>query len=133
MKKIYFAGAIAGGRDKQKEYLELIDYLANFGEVLTKDIWNEDLTNQENVEEYLYKRHKIWLDAADIIIAEISIPSLGVGYELGYFEAKTKPIICLYDENSKKGLSSMISGNEKNYLIKYKNLEEVKEKLKKML
>lgn len=29
--KIYFAGSIKGGREKQKEYYELIDYIKLYG------------------------------------------------------------------------------------------------------
>ena len=133
MKKIYFAGSITGGRDKQEEYLDLIEYLTEFGQVMTKDVWNENFENQKNIEESIYKRHVEWIDSSDIIIAEISVPSMGVGYELGYSESKNKKIICLYDENSEKEPSMMISGNIKNNIIRYKNLQEVKKILKEML
>lgn len=133
MKKIYFAGSITGGRDKQEEYLDLIEYLTEFGQVMTKDVWNENFENQKNIEESIYKRHVEWIDSSDIIIAEISVPSMGVGYELGYSEFKNKKIICLYDENSEKEPSMMISGNIKNNIIRYKNLQEVKKILKEML
>lgn len=133
MKKIYFAGSIKGGREKQEEYFELIKYLSNFGEVLTEHIWKEDISNKANPEKYVYERDTQWIDSCDIIVAEVSVPSLGVGYELGYGESKNKKVICLYDENSEKELSWMISGNSKNQIIRYKTLEEVKEILKETL
>lgn len=120
--KIYFAGSINGGREKESDYLNLISFLENYGEVITKDIWHEEPLNKY----YVYTRHKKWLDASDLIIAEVSIPSLGVGYELGYASENNKKIICLYDDTSTKNLSSMISGNPKNIIIRYKTLEEAK-------
>ncbi len=133
MKKIYFAGSIKGGSEKQKDYFELINYLKNYAEVLTEHIWNEDLSNQENPDQYIYLRDIKWIDECDIIIAEVSIPSLGVGYEIGYAESLNKQIICLYDESSEKELSYMLSGNKKNQIIKYQNIEELKERLKSLV
>ncbi|NLL01772.1 MAG: nucleoside 2-deoxyribosyltransferase [Mollicutes bacterium] len=133
MKKIYFAGAITIGNDKYEDYIDLIDFLSDYGEILTKNIWNEDLSHVNNYEEKIYQRHKKWMDEADLIIADISLPSIGVGYELSYFEAHNKPSICLYDENSPKRLNCMIAGNKYHKIIKYKDLKEVKEKLKEIL
>ncbi|MDD2208784.1 MAG: nucleoside 2-deoxyribosyltransferase [Bacilli bacterium] len=123
--KIYFAGSINGGREKESDYLNLISFLENYGEVITKDIWHEEPLNKD----YIYNRHKKWLDESDLIIAEVSVPSLGVGYELGYAGENNKKIICLYDDASIKNLSSMISGNPKNIIIRYKTLEEAKSAL----
>ncbi|MDD4188060.1 MAG: nucleoside 2-deoxyribosyltransferase [Bacilli bacterium] len=120
--KIYFAGSINGGREKESDYLNLINFLENYGEVITKNIWQEKPLSDD----YIYNRHKKWLDASDIIIAEVSVPSIGVGYELGYALEHNKKVICLYDEASIKSISSMISGNPKNIIIRYKTLEEAK-------
>ena len=43
--KIYFAGAIRGGRDKVYDYVEIINCLEEYGEVLTKHIGDVNLTN----------------------------------------------------------------------------------------
>jgi hypothetical protein len=37
-----------------------------------------------------------WLKEADVIVAEVSTPSLGVGYEIGKAEDMGKRILCLY-------------------------------------
>ena len=133
MKKIYFAGAQTAGTDKYKDYLELIEFLSDYGKILTKDIWKENLSQYDHVRDTIFQRHKTWMDESDLIIAEISMPSLGVGYELAYFESQNKPSICLYDENSSKRLNCMIAGNPYHKVIKYKTLEEVKDKLKEIL
>lgn len=137
--KIYFAGSIKGGRDNQKQYFEIIKYLKKYGVVLTEHIGNYEtnikneirLSNKED--EHVYLRDKNWLDESDIIIAEVSIPSLGVGYEIGYALANNKKVICLYNENSEKELSYMISGNRNNIVIRYNELDEVYNKLDKIL
>ena len=130
--KIYFAGSIKGGREKQKEYYELIYYIKLYGEVLTEHIGNDntDIDNEikysTSEDEHVYIRDTKWIDMCDVLIAEVSIPSLGVGYEIAYAESKGKQVICLYNINSEKSLSYMISGNIKNKVIKYRNLDEAK-------
>ncbi len=50
-----------------------------------------------------------WLISADVIIAEVTTPSLGVGYEIGRAAALHKPILCLY-RGGDMPASSMIAG-----------------------
>lgn len=64
---------------------------------------------------------------ADVIVAEVTQPSLGVGYELGQAEALGKPILCLYRQQEGKRLSAMISGNPYPTIAIYQTLEEAKE------
>ena len=124
--KIYFAGAIRGGREDAQFYKDIITYLSEKGQVLTEHVGNMDLSwkgetsrNDKNI----FNRDIEWLREADAIIAEVTTPSLGVGYELAFAEKLNKPILCLYQNNS-KSLSAMISGN-KNLICKtYKNFSE---------
>ena len=43
------------------------------------------------------------------MIAEVSVPSHGVGYEVGYALNAAKPVLCMFQEGRK--LTKMISGN----------------------
>ena len=114
--KIYFAGSIRGGRDDVKLYKQIIDYVSTYGEVLTEHVGNENLTKiGENInsDKFIFDRDIKWLSSVNIVIAEVSTPSLGVGYELGIAESLNKPILCLYKKNNNKRLSAMINGNNK--------------------
>jgi nucleoside 2-deoxyribosyltransferase len=51
---------------------------------------------QASTEVFIYERDVAWLRESDFVIAEVTQPSLGVGYELGFAEAISKPILCLY-------------------------------------
>lgn len=135
---IYFAGSIMGGREKQRDYFELIEFCKNFGNVLTEHIGKEETkildekvrySDKEDI--HVYLRDTKWIDICDIIIADVSVPSLGVGYEIGYGESLGKKVICLYCNNSEKTLSYMLSGNLKNVIIRYNSIEDVKEQLNK--
>lgn len=127
---IYFAGAIRGGREKAEDYNRIVKKLQEKGNVLTTHVANKDLTSKGekdlNAKE-IYKRDIEWLESADLIVAEISIPSLGIGYELGIAEKLGKKVICFYDINSEKTLSAMIDGNEHFTVIKYSTIDEVLE------
>ena len=52
-----------------------------------------------------------WLQSADIVVAEVTTPSLGVGYELGIAEKLNIPVLCLYRPDKGNRLSAMVSGN----------------------
>lgn len=134
--KFYFAGSIRGGREKALWYEELIMFLGGHGEVLTEHIGSRELSSygeSTGTDEDIYTRDVSWIDEADVVVADVSVTSLGVGYEIGYAEAKGKSIICLYQKEEGKRLSAMIAGNKKVILIEYKNGDEAKELLAKEL
>ena len=127
--KIYFAGSIRGGRDYARTYDELIGHIEQSATVLTEHIRLDDLTTrgEENLSDpEIYARDMSWLNESDAIIADVSAPSLGVGYELGQAEAAGKPILCLLDASGKAHLSAMLSGNPKMTVVEYKTLDEAK-------
>ena len=132
---IYFAGAIRGGREKAEDYERIVKKLQEKGNVLTTHVADKNLTAKGekdlNAEE-IYIRDIDWLESADLMIAEISIPSLGIGYELGIAEKLGKKVICFYDINSEKTLSAMIDGNNHFTVIKYSEIHEVLEYIDKL-
>ena len=67
-----------------------------------------------------------WLQSADAVIAEVTTPSLGVGYELGIAEKLKKPVLCLYRPSEDKRLSAMVKGNKIFTCKEYNNFTEIK-------
>jgi nucleoside 2-deoxyribosyltransferase len=125
---IYFAGSIRGGRQDQDLYLRLIQYLARFGEVLTEHIGDSKLTADGEFEESdkeIFERDSAWIRAADAFVAEVTTPSLGVGYEIGRAEELQKPVLCLFRNLPRKRLSAMIAGNERLVIQTYRNWEDL--------
>ena len=51
-----------------------------------------------------------WLVASDVVVAEVTTPSLGVGYEVGRGVHMKKPTLCLYRPQPERLPSAMISG-----------------------
>lgn len=125
--KIYFAGSIRGGRDDKELYLEIINLLGKYGKVLTEHIGDKTLPalgEDGPTDKYIYGRDMAWLNEADVLVAEVTTPSLGVGYEIGRMEGR-KPTLCVYREQNGKRISAMIGGNENLKLDKYKDLADL--------
>jgi 2'-deoxynucleoside 5'-phosphate N-hydrolase len=125
--KIYFAGSIRGGRLDVTVYEEFISHLGKWGTVLTRHVGDcEILSDGEKdlSDSQIYWRDIEWLKAADVVIAEVSTPSLGVGYEIGFAEFLHQPILCLIAVNRRDGLSAMVAGNPAVSLREYSSLQE---------
>jgi nucleoside 2-deoxyribosyltransferase len=133
--KIYFSGSIRGGREHNEFYNLIIAEISKFGEVLSEFVGDKSLTSYGTLNianEDIYSRDISLIKEADIVIADITVPSLGVGYEIGYAERVNKKIYCLYNQNQieDKRISAMIAGNPNCTVFVYKNKEEILEIMK---
>jgi len=61
--------------------------------------------------ETVYARDIAWLEGSDVLVAELSTPSHGVGYEIAYALDLDKPVLCLYQQDVK--VSKMLTGNDR--------------------
>lgn len=126
--KIYFAGAIRGGREKVEDYAKIVAKLQEYGEVLTVHVASDKILNEgeKNLSaKEIYDRDIAWLEQSDVVVAEVTVPSLGVGYELAYAEKIGKRVICFFDEASGKKLSAMIGGDNYFKVFNYKSISEI--------
>lgn len=124
---IYFAGSIRGGREDRKLYQELIAHLQTFGTVLTEHIGEAALGSMGETglsDTEIYERDMSWLESADVVVAEVTQVSLGVGYELGIAHMLKKPTLCLFRPSNEKRLSAMIHGNTWFHTTYYTSLKE---------
>jgi nucleoside 2-deoxyribosyltransferase len=134
--KIYFAGAIRGGREDAALYYEMIQYLQSFGAVLTEHVGDMGLTQEGNDgpdDPAIHDRDMAWLKSCDLIVAEVTLPSLGVGYELGWACALNKPILCLFRPENGKRLSAMIAGSNGIVTAGYSDIDQAKEIIRQFL
>lgn len=126
MKKIYFAGSIRGGRIDAELYNRLIGYMQKTSIVLTEHIGSPhlNLLEQGKRDIEIYAQDTAWLRESDVLIAECTCPSLGVGYELAYAEKIGKPCHIFYDR-TKTQLSAMLTGNPYFIIHPYENEDEI--------
>ena len=95
-KKIYFAGSIRGGRVDAALYQRMIAYIKQTDTVLTEHIGKMIMSlkaQTKAIDKHIYERDTEWLRSADMVIAECTCPSLGVGYKLAYAEAHHIPVL----------------------------------------
>ena len=110
--KIYFACSITGGREFEKNYQALTRFMLDEGyEVPTAHLAESNILDLERVvnPDDVYARDVNWIQSSDILVAEVSVPSHGVGYEIGYALNLGKPVLCIYQAD--RAVSKMISGN----------------------
>jgi len=127
--KIYFAGSIRGGRGDARVYESMIAHLSTFGEVFTEHVGDVSLSDNGDDgpnDRYIHDRDMAWLAKCDIVVAEVSTPSLGVGYELGYAVAMKKPVLCLHRSKPERRLSAMIAGSPGIQTAVYGSIDEAK-------
>ena len=135
--KIYFAGAIRGGRQDASTYHAMIAHLQTHAEVLTEHVGNKALSDggeHDLSDKEIHARDLAWLEECDAVVAEVTTPSLGVGYELGVAEKLGKPILCLFDAaNPDFRLSAMLSGNPKVTVARYQALADATEAMNRFI
>ena len=127
--KIYFAASIRGGRDDWASYLEIVSQLREYGEVLTEHVGDAELSAAgENIgDRNIHDRDLGWLKSSDYLVAEVTTPSLGVGYEIGKATEWGKPVLCLYRPAEGQLLSAMIAGSNGVTLKEYQSPTELNE------
>jgi nucleoside 2-deoxyribosyltransferase len=109
---IYFACSITGGREFESTYQAIVHALTENGhEVPTAHLAESGITAVEAAisPHEVYERDVNWIRNCDVLIAEVSVPSHGVGYEIGFSLGLGKPVLALYQAGRK--VSKMISGN----------------------
>ncbi len=134
--KIYFAGSIRGGRVDAELYRRMISYMQSQGHnVLTEHVGSGRLCLSEQGRDRdaaIYNQDTAWLRESDVVIAECTCPSLGVGYELAYAERFEVPVHIFYNP-SKCALSAMLTGDSYFHIHPYNTEEEIFTALDKIL
>ena len=125
---IYFCGSISGWRDDREEYAQLIEYIENiWHNVLTKHVWYKNPYSRWLSSKEIFEKDYDWLRESNVVIAEISTLSHGVGVEIWLAITNEKPILTLRKEW--KWISPMIEWAPNSHHKIYKNIEEVKKQV----
>ena len=133
MKKIYFAGSIRGGRGEAGIYSSIVDELTKYGTVLTEHVGSDDAESSEHLsDKEIHDRDMDWLLGSDILVAEVTTPSLGVGYEIGRAIEHGIPTACLFRIENAVSLSAMIGGSTELEVFEYRDIKDVSTVLKRI-
>ncbi len=123
MTTIYFSGSITGGRHDVELYRRIVDALEADGyRVLAGSVAAEHIGAGGDPLDpcFIFDRDMAWVEEADVLVAEVSTPSTGVGYEIAAARYRYGiPVICLYRPAFTKRCSAMVSGDRGVTLIEY--------------
>jgi nucleoside 2-deoxyribosyltransferase len=115
---IYLACTVRGDRGAVAGLKTLVAALERAGHtILTKHLLDDNVDGAESAltERAVYERDIAWLDACDILIADASGSSFGVGFEVGYVlgrsERTDQRVILLYRADHRDQISRLIIGN----------------------
>lgn len=115
---VYFSCSLTGGRSDQAVYAKIVDALLAAGhDVPTAHLADPDVMSVERQvdPDTIYQRDVDWIEACDAVVAEVSTPSHGVGYEIAYALFRSKPVLCCYRQGAR--VSKMITGNHSPGLV----------------
>lgn len=134
--KVFLSGSIRGGRDLLPTYHLIYDLLQEAGaEVVSWHVVDPELeaVESEMTEGEIYARDMGLLSESDALVAEVTVPSVGVGYEICRALAGNLPVLCLHRPEA--AVSSMLLGNPTpNFRVAaYSGPEEIRAELAEFL
>lgn len=115
---IYLACTVRGDRRALAAARALAEKLESAGHtVLTKHLLEDDVEGLESAltEREVFERDLRLLETADLLVAEASGSSYGVGFEVGYVLGRAgqtgQRVLLLFDRDRHGAVSRLISGN----------------------
>ena len=111
-------------------YIAMCKHLKNKGhDVLSWHVADPELEKTESLltEQEIYMRDMEFLENCDCVIAEVSTPSIGVGYEICSAVHKKIPVLCLYMPQA--NVSAMIQGDSRVTCKAYSNILTMEKEL----
>lgn len=119
MKRIYFGTSFNHRKEYENLYQKMITYFNKYGIEVYSFVFEYNGPTENKV---MLANALNEMDKSDLIIADASYVSLGVGMEVGYFKGKGKKVIFLHrkstflDENM-EGVS--------DYLVEYESDDDI--------
>ena len=116
--KIYFVASISGKQKLLKEYQFIVECLKELGHNITENTLEPTVNyvyglSEEDKSAY-YKQMIGLIQGSDLVIAEVSHPSLGVGHEISVALEKGKPVVALHNGT---GSAHLFEGMQSDKMI----------------
>ncbi|HDI74677.1 MAG TPA: hypothetical protein ENF55_01835 [Thermoprotei archaeon] len=137
MLKVYFAAPMLGDRSNLEDNRKIASALKAMGcEILTEWVLEEVLDIERGATpKEIFERDIEILDKCDVLLADVSYPSLGVGFEIAYALLKGKKVVAYCREDRLNRTSALIRGvTWSNFtLVTYRSVEELVAKISKVI
>lgn len=127
--KVYFTTG-SKNYDKRKDSIEkiyeVVNSLGHSLDEFNREPFNPTIESEDSMVK-AYNHIAKSIKSCDFVIAELSEPSLGSGFETALALSEKKPVLVLYHEDSQRMLSTPLTGNRSKYLVtkRYKNDKEL--------
>lgn len=112
-------------------YSRLVCFLETLGAVKTASaLFSKDNNTSADIEkcQFFYEQICSLIRNADLVIVEVTTPSLRVGYEIAYAEAFSKPVLALHKTNDLlyegQPLSPFLQGNKRIAICNYEHTDQ---------
>ena len=134
--RIYLACTVRGDRAGVAAGRAIAERLEQLGhEVLTKHLLLDDVETSEQKlgDDEVYRRDLEWVSSCDVLIAEASGSSYGVGFEVGFVLGRSaqsgQRVLVLYDATRSNAISRLITGNRHPACttVAYQSLDELRQ------
>ncbi|HUW67485.1 MAG TPA: nucleoside 2-deoxyribosyltransferase [Candidatus Nanoarchaeia archaeon] len=122
MTKVFMSGSMRGGRRLLDTYKFILEVLLSSGaEVLSQHVARDTIFEEEQgmSEAEIFMRDMGGVERCDCLVAEVTVSSIGVGYEICHAVGLGKPVLCVYEEGAKA--SAMVLGNKGVVANSYKS------------
>ncbi|MBI4170211.1 MAG: nucleoside 2-deoxyribosyltransferase [Candidatus Aenigmarchaeota archaeon] len=134
--KIYFAFTIVGDRAFLEHAKKIVALLESLGhEVLSRHVILENVYQIDRAipAEEVFSRDIKWVTQCDMLIAEVSNASFGVGYEAAWALSLGKKVLLFYAKSSDRKISLLAKGNTHPNctVVSYSSMEDIEEFIKK--
>lgn len=124
-----------GNTTYHENYSEIVRIVESLGHTALSEKSSKFSSTVLLSDKQIYTRDVKWIDGSKIMIAEVSGPSLGVGFEISYaLFVKKIPVLAVYHSNAGQ-ISSMISGcpNPLLQLKKFSDIDDLTSSIKKFI
>ncbi len=124
---IYCAGPIRGNTAYQENFSEIVRIVESMGHTALSEMSSKFSSSIPLSPKQIYTRDIKWIDGSKLLIAEVSGPSLGVGFEISYaLFARKIPVLAVYNDKT-PSISAMIAGcqNQNLQLSRYSGMDDL--------
>lgn len=127
--KVYLALPLAFNRNRILAE-ETFKVVKDIGCIITSEwlVWDDPNPGLNTNE--IYERDLNAIKSSDVLIAEISEPSIGIGMEIMLAHHYGKKIVCIYKNNKISNLLQALPGIN---IIHYSGIEDLSKKLRNVL
>lgn len=128
MSRVFLSGSIRGGRRLVETYRFMADVMLSAGvEVLSEDVAQKRVFDDEREmsEQEIFMWDMGGIQQCDCLVAEVSVHSTGVGYEICHAVGLEKPVLCVYERDS--NVSAMVLGNKGVVAQSYDDPDELRQ------